>query len=25
MDRELTLWESRIIMEYLDERFRIRH
>lgn len=21
MDRELTLWESRIIMEYLDERF----
>ena len=21
VDRELTLWESRIIMEYLDERF----
>ncbi|MFV2469269.1 glutathione S-transferase N-terminal domain-containing protein, partial [Escherichia coli] len=21
VDRELTLWESRIIMEFLDERF----
>ncbi|RXY24622.1 stringent starvation protein A, partial [Klebsiella pneumoniae] len=21
VDRELTLWDSRIIMEYLDERF----